>query len=202
MSAHAVLNRACVPILLASILLSGPAGATSLQLDKAPNLYTLAFGTGFAKSAVDGESLNVPGLLFSFDDVRWGGKWSFGVALGYLSESESGTNLLDEPVTRHYRSVPVYAVWRGYLGNPAGRAALWVGAGFGLGFNRLEQTAGNSYVATYGTSVAVTIPVGVMFALTDGLFLNASYGFHFLNESFFEDDIVHLASLGVVFSKF
>jgi hypothetical protein len=183
-----------------AVLAAVPASAVPLPMDREPLLISIPVGYLSAKSALDGENLDAWGVGFGFQQVGEGGRWSLGASLGFATGETAGpVEGVESEI--YYRSVPVSLVGRGYFVPPGRPWNAYAGIGLGASFNYAERSTSSLVSYSYLTTFSLQIPVGFMFAVSEGVALEAGYTFLWFDKSFFDDDYANLATVSVTLMR-
>lgn len=133
------------------------------------------------------------GIGAAFEQVTWNLSWAFGVNFAYASfrEELSGGDVLN------FSTFPVTLMGKYYFLD--GNWHPFVGVGFGIHLSKQTwtQSGGTREISDSGFNVSV--PVGLMWEMRDNLGLSLSYIGNYTDAKFFQEDMVHVVQLGLVF---
>jgi len=186
-------------ILLAALagLMVSAGGALAQYRDKA-ELLTL--GAGAIKSNIEecGKSLTGNAANFTFEKVLSGGQLSVGIAIPVIIADETVVVPEGDSTNISFRGTPFLLTCKYNLLN--GRFAAYAGAGIGVHWSSMKTNAGTvDEVSENYTGMALGIPVGIAYFLSEGLYLQGIYSLSYMSTTPIRDNLAHAFMLGLGF---
>jgi opacity protein-like surface antigen len=172
------------------------AGAGYAQLRDDANLLTGNISYVLAKSADTEETKDGAGFGFIYEKVHDNRQWSFGFGLSLQKAEESFTE--DSVDYRsNYSNFDVSLRMR-FFGAPESRITPYIGLGLGVRFSGVSLATATDDIDDSSNGLSVTVPIGLLFFVSDSVYLDASYTYNFLgNSKYVANNMQHLFSLGI-----
>jgi hypothetical protein len=188
-------------LLLFTLLLSPLLGDRALaQMENDSPLLMFNASYGFGKHNLTGEDLEGYGFSGAYEKVDWQGQFGGGFSISWISfENDSTAASTPDSASYTIDSYPIYLYGKRYFGSP--NARFYIGLGMGVHVSKVKRFKGDSQTQTedkFG-GVALGAPVGLYLFLSRGLFVNVNYTFNYLKDSPFQDDLLHMGSVGIGF---
>ena len=165
--------------------------------------FWIAGNVGYilAKEAETKETIDGAGFLLDLEGML-NPNVSLGLSIGYgVVEGQLAGGGVVEKI--HVSAVPTYLYLKYWFGATDSDIRGYLGAGLGTYISYLDvtnQETGNT--ASFGQGGGgVTVPVGIMYALSESWALNVTYRLNWLIDSdYVENGLTHFVGVGLAFS--
>jgi hypothetical protein len=152
-----------------------------------------------AYAIVSGEetSNTLDGYAFSlgFEQLSRKGQWSGGIGLMYLNSQDTNDETQEQ---LNYSSYPISLYGKYFAGIPG--LSAYLQAGFGIQFSNVEYTGKAGYYSGGADSgLTLNLGAGAPVFLNERMFLNIAYNLVWMENSYYQDGLVHMFKLGLGF---
>lgn len=178
-------------VLLVGVGLALMTAGAEAGFKKGDQLFQFGVGYSFAKLDEVDETIDGGNLYFSYERASWPGPWSLGFNLGIVRMDAEVEGVGKTEV----ELVPATVFAKRYLGDPLGKFQGYIG--LGLGVHSTKTSTNSPFFSETVTRAQVAVPLGVMFQVSDRVFLNLGYNLAWLSESDFKSDLAHSLDLGL-----
>ncbi len=164
------------------------------QLKPWSKMFT--FDGGYAMVTSDETSHSMDGYTFGvgFEQLNMDGNWSGGVGLMYLNSKDTNDETAREI---SYSSMPIILYGKYLFGS--GKFNGYILGGAGLQFSNVDYTGKEIYLSNKDSGFALQLGAGGYMFFNEKMFLNVSYNFMLLGNSYYQDGIVSLFKVGLGF---
>ena len=171
--------------------------AATADKSKAATDSWLSVSYGDVSTDIEDSSTDTSGwrLNLSYEKGAKGGKLLHGFVIGYI---ETSADVVTQAQTTNYEltTVPIYYAPKFLLGK--GPFKGFIKGAIGLQFSDFQRTGGvAANLETQDSGLYVGASVGAMFIFKEKFFINAEYEWAYLSNSYYRDDEVQSAMIGI-----
>ena len=160
-------------------------GRAETSIEKGSQIVRLDLGYGVVTPEATGTNENGTGIGIGYEQMTWKDvslAAMFGM-IGFTSDTSSGT--------ANYRVNPLMVAVKFYFGGE--KFDGYVGGAAGVHFSSVKTNG----VTEDTSSLALAVPVGVDWWLSERTALNAGFTLNWTNESYLENDMSYLFMFGL-----
>jgi hypothetical protein len=158
----------------------------------------LVFDASYALviSGETGHELNGYAFAVSYEQVMHNGSVAWGVAIGYLNSQEDIET--EEAQTVNFQTLP-FSLFGKYLFGSQ-KIKGFIKGGFGLHSSKVEFSDPSNKSSDWDSGILLDGGLGVYLSFDRKIFATLGYDFTWMSQSFYQDGMGHLFSLGLGFS--
>ena len=148
------------------------------------------------KSSSTQEKVSGFALGVGLEQATFGGNWAGGVNFTYLDADDSSN---PNDVKINYQTFPV-TLFGKYLIGPE-KYKGYLSGEIGLHFSRRELSGAEFYTSSRESGSVLGLGLGGYAFIDQKLLINLGYKFMYMNNSYYQDGLVHTLSLGIGFQS-
>jgi outer membrane protein W len=190
-----------VIVFAAVVIFALPAPAPA-QIAEDTGLLTANLGWALSKNGTTGNNINGSALNFTYDRFDVDERLTLGINFSVLYLQDEVSDTMGNTRSVNIRSVPVYLSGKYWIGPPQGKWFGYFGLGIGVQLSTEEvSTTGSNpdYTRDQRSGLALAVPLGVTFFVSDNVLINAIYQLNVMSGSYFDNRVAHLFALGIGF---
>ena len=172
--------------------------ATAVMAEPIPDKWMLTprFGYVFMTSNDDGESFDGMAASLAIEHNIYGQHYALGLMTGYGWATDEITPTEGEAFDIDHTSIPILATFKYMFGNMRWTGHLGFGAGVHISSTKAPEVTSQEESVT---GFAMSVPLGVMFWVTENININIAYQYNWMLSSYLSDDASQSANLGIGF---
>lgn len=159
--------------------------------------FTFSYGdvtTDFEEASIEASGWRIDAL---FESPPIGGKIVHGFGIGYI-ESKADITTTAQTSNFTLKSVPFYYAPKMLFGKKAFKG--FIKGAFGFHFSEYNRTGTASDLTTNDGGLYAGVSLGAKIAFNPKVFMNIEYEWAYLSNSFYQDDSITSAIIGVGFN--